>query len=454
VGAFGVLRAPIVEARILTPLTSFQGTIAAWHTGGSAPMPVAVTLACSGADVIALCLAVTLAYPVAWRRRVAGAALGLVSILGLNTVRIGSLAALSSTPYFDLAHVYFWPALLTVATLAYVAAWMWMADGHASWGGVEFGDPRLRFAAFAVVLVVAFAAAAPWMMESAAVLALARVAAASAAALLEGAGLTATHTNRLLTTPYGSFFVTGECVTTPLMPLYVAGVLAAPLSRSRRLAALLAFVPVFAILTTLRLLTLAVPPAVVRSPLFLTHGFHQIVLAVGLVCLAAVLARRPDVPGRLRHAGAGIVAGALIVALAGDAYTQVLLAAAGQVARVAPWMLTTLAAASDDQGALAILPALQVALFGSLWIAAVGLTRLRRFGVGFGILAATQMALLGAAGLLGLAGLGLPVVATRAWALAVPAALLWLLAPHACTGPQVRGLRFAALSRRPPSPAV
>ena len=41
--------------------------------------------------VVALCMGAILAYPVAWSRRLAGAGLGLALILGLNTVRIGTL---------------------------------------------------------------------------------------------------------------------------------------------------------------------------------------------------------------------------------------------------------------------------------------------------------------------------------------------------------------------------
>ncbi len=71
-GFFGLLRLPAVEARVVLPLVRLQGDAAAWLFGAPA-LPVEATLACSGADALALCLGAVLAYPVPWRRRVAGA---------------------------------------------------------------------------------------------------------------------------------------------------------------------------------------------------------------------------------------------------------------------------------------------------------------------------------------------------------------------------------------------
>jgi exosortase/archaeosortase family protein len=98
---------------------------------------ILVNSSCSGADVMALCAAVTLAYPVAWRRRLAGAAIGLGLILALNAVRIASLHAVASDPsVLHLFHVYLWPAVLTIATLAYVFWWIrWSAWRRGLMGG-------------------------------------------------------------------------------------------------------------------------------------------------------------------------------------------------------------------------------------------------------------------------------------------------------------------------------
>src|SRR5688572_22566541 len=61
-GTFAVLRLPWVEAHGVLPLTQFQGRLAAGASGVPL-LPVDVTLACSGTDVLALCVAAILAYP-------------------------------------------------------------------------------------------------------------------------------------------------------------------------------------------------------------------------------------------------------------------------------------------------------------------------------------------------------------------------------------------------------
>ena len=85
-GFFALLRLPWTEAHLLLPLIRAQGA-AAVRLAGAPGLPVEVTLACSGADALALCLGAILAYPVAWRSRLVGAALGAGLILVLNTLR-------------------------------------------------------------------------------------------------------------------------------------------------------------------------------------------------------------------------------------------------------------------------------------------------------------------------------------------------------------------------------
>src|SRR5687767_1515457 len=72
IGLFAFFRAPTVEQRFVLPLTRVQQQ-AAEHYAGLPAAPIAVTLECSGTDVLALCLAAILACPVAWRMRIAGA---------------------------------------------------------------------------------------------------------------------------------------------------------------------------------------------------------------------------------------------------------------------------------------------------------------------------------------------------------------------------------------------
>jgi exosortase/archaeosortase len=103
-GFFGLVRLNWTEAHAVLPLTRVQAAAAVGLFGTSAP--VDVTLACSGADALALCLGAILAYPVAWRMRLAGAACGAGLILGLNTVRIGTLGLVAASPlWFNALHV-------------------------------------------------------------------------------------------------------------------------------------------------------------------------------------------------------------------------------------------------------------------------------------------------------------------------------------------------------------
>ena len=69
-GLFGVLRLAWTEAHVVLPATQMQARLAVrWF--GEPSGPVAATLACSGADALALCLGAVLGYPAAWRTRLA-----------------------------------------------------------------------------------------------------------------------------------------------------------------------------------------------------------------------------------------------------------------------------------------------------------------------------------------------------------------------------------------------
>jgi len=130
-GLFGLLRLNWVETHALLPLTRLQGRLAVGLCGVPA-LPIDATLACSGADALALCVGVILAYPASWRMRLAGAGGGVTLVLGLNTLRIGTLGRVAASPaWFETLHVYVWPAVLTLAIAGYVLAWMRVLTGLA-----------------------------------------------------------------------------------------------------------------------------------------------------------------------------------------------------------------------------------------------------------------------------------------------------------------------------------
>jgi exosortase/archaeosortase family protein len=435
-GLFALLRTPWVEQRLVLPLTQLQQQAADYYAG-SPPVPIAVTLECSGTDVLALCLAAILACPVSWRARLAGATGGIALVLALNTLRIATLGRAAASPaLFQSLHLQVWPVILILVTSGYVFAWMRGALGareRAEQGASREGDaPAVilrRFAPWAAVLLVAFALCGPWIAQSRGLLRAGAWLVRCAAFLLTGAGVAATASGNMLATSRGAFVVTPECIATALIPLYVAGVFTAHVSWPRRALALVAALPLFAALAIARLLVLALPPALAASPLFLVHGFHQLVLTVIGVALLA-LRREPRTRGRwaraARRAGVALGAAAILTAVVGHALTTAVLGAAGAVASLAPQTLMELAAPGDAQGALALLPAYQAGL-----LMAIGMTAFpgwRRFLSAFGLLLASQVVLLAALGdLAAHAGLVAHALLLRAWAVGVPVVLALVL---------------------------
>lgn len=408
-GFFGLLRLNWVEAHAVLPVTRLQAQIAA-SVFGAPSAPVEATLACSGTDAIALCLGAILAYPVAWRVRAAGAAGGLALILGLNIARIGTLGRAAASPFwFDALHLYVWPALLTLAIAGYVFSWMRGADATPSPSARHPPRPSIRFAALTIVFLLIFLVASPLYLESPFVLAVAGAITQASAAMLRFFGVTVHAAGNVLSTPRGGFAVTQECISTPLIPVYLAAVCAYSPTWKRMCAGAIAAVPIFFALGVLRLLVLAVP-ASVASPDFLIHAFSQLAVAA-IVVLAAAFWRHGRRLGPV-YAVAGILSGVLFVRLLGPGYTALVTSDAG-------------ATLPDPQGAIAFLPAFQVGLYLALWAAAFAAVAWKRVLAGLALLGLTQ-----AVGLLALGALathmGLLAHARdiRGWAIAGPVLIL------------------------------
>jgi hypothetical protein len=133
--------------------------------------------------------------------------------------------------------------------------------------------------------------------------------------------------------------------------------------------------PLFIVLGIVRLLVVALPNAVVASPLFLVHAFYQLLLGAVVVFLAALW--RHGGSAAPRRALAGVIVGAAFVYLLGPAYTR-LVAYPGGVP------------IDDPQGAIALLPAFQIGLYLALWVAAFVTVGWKPFLAGLGVLALTQ----------------------------------------------------------------
>jgi exosortase/archaeosortase family protein len=424
--AFALLRLSWTDAHVILPVTRMQG---AWALSifGTPALPVTVTTACSGADAIALCAGAVLAYPVAWRARLAALAGGLTLILALNTVRIGTLGLMVASPRsFDVLHVYVWPAVLTLAIAAYVFTWMRIADGashplHADHDRQPLVarhtvTPSRRFIVLTATLVVLFAAASPLYLDSRVVLAVGAFIAHVTAAILVTAGIGAHATGHVMVTAQGAFGVTQECIATPLIPVYVAAVCAYATSRTRMTAGLIATLPLFAALGVARLLLVALPATLMSAPMFLVHAFYQLLLGAVVVYIAATWRHgRTAAPF---YAAAGLAAGLCFVWLLGPAYAGL----------VTPPASRTL---EDPQGAVAFLPVFQASLYLALCVAAFVSVRWKRVVTGFGLLAVTQIVGLLALQALALGGISAQVRDVRAWAVAVPVLIFAVVVSHA-----------------------
>ena len=461
VGLFGLMRLGWVERTLLTPFAQLQQRVADQLTGAPSDL-VYADASCSGGDPIALCVGAICAYPAVWGSRLRGAALGVAVITALNVVRLGTLSLVATDPaLLDLLHVYVWPGILILASAAWVYGWMGRqgrAGGARSAGSlpvgadtadglraaaettaagpapVVLGGAARRFLVLAGVLVVAYFATAPFFYESAAVDVVAGWIAATGGTILGAAGTTVRVAGPVIRTAHGGFVVTQECIFTPLIPLYLAGALAAPLTPLGRTAALAATPVVFFAVGISRLLVLAVPAAVVGSYDVAIHAFSQTLLAILLVAGAAVWtaggARRAT-PRALGAIGAGLAAGFASAPLwgalvgGGVAMVQEVSGHAGHLF-------------ADEQGATAILPGFQIGLFAALWVAVAGRTAWRRAALGLGVLVASQLVLALLVGELAHHyGFDPHIGVIRAWAIALPVVLVWRLAPTAWLAAEV-----------------
>ena len=328
VGLFGVMRLGWVERQLLVPFAQLQERVADQLTGAPTDA-VYVDASCSGGDAMALCLGAVLAFPATWSARLRGAGIGLLVIAAFNIVRIGNLSLVAAHPtLLDLLHIYIWPAILIVVAVAYVYAWMRRQMGPAASGagsdpGVAWHGPARRFLLLTVVGTVAYFAAAGWVYESALLRTLGVWVAMTSAGILAALGVSATASGNIVTTTHGAFIVTQECIATPLIPVYMAGALAVPLTRWRRAAALGAAPAIFFLLGVARLLVLALPTTLIASHTVAIHAFSQVLVAGLLVAgLAWLSARSAGHQHPARRAvgaiGVGIVAAVVVGPLWSD----------------------------------------------------------------------------------------------------------------------------------------
>ena len=433
VGLFGLMRLGWVERQILLPFAQLQERVADQLTGVQTDA-VYVDASCSGGDAMALCLGAVLAFPATWSARLRGVGVGLLVIAAFNIVRIGNLSLLGDNlPLLALLHDYLWPAILIVVAVVYVYAWMRrQLDDPAAGGagpdpGVAWHGPARRFLLFTVVGTVAYFAVAGWLYESALLRTLGVWVATTGAGILAALGVSATATGNVVRTTHGAFIVTQECIATPLIPVYVAGALAVPLARWRRATALGAAPAIFFLLGVARLLVLALPTTLVASHTVAIHAFSQVLVAGLLVAGLAVLsARSVGHPHPARQAVGAIGVGIVAALAAGPLWSNLMHWAVdvGQLLVQHGGHRPV----DDPQGALAILPALQLGLCAAFWAAIGARGPWRRLVLGVVGLAGLQLTVLLVLGELSHhLGFAPHVSLIRAWGVVVPLAVVWVL---------------------------
>lgn len=366
VGLFALLRSAWIRQGLLDPFARLQQRVTA-ELLGAPTTGVVIDASCSGGDAMVLCLGVLLAYPATWRERLRGISVGFALILGLNVLRIATLSAVVDNPaLFDLLHLYVWRAVLIVAVATYAFAWMHSVGKRRDADTVPGRARVLRFALLASLCAGAYFALSPWLLGSGATQAATRQVAAWGAAVLGVLGISATATGSVVSTARGSFLVTPECVVTPLIPLYVALLFTVPLSAARRAVGLLLAPPAFLLLGVVRLLVLALPAFLVPSYVLAIHAFSQILVALLIIVATVFAVMHGSLRERIRRVALAILAFAAAGIVAGPVWSRAIVAVTSGLQAL---VLDGAHAYPDPQGAVAMLPAFQLALAIGLYVA-------------------------------------------------------------------------------------
>lgn len=87
---------------------------------------VSIEAGCNGVEACVILIAGVLAYPAAWRLRLAGIALGIIAIQAVNVLRVITLFHLSGwdRAFMQFAHLYLWPALIMLDVLVVWLLWV------------------------------------------------------------------------------------------------------------------------------------------------------------------------------------------------------------------------------------------------------------------------------------------------------------------------------------------
>jgi exosortase H (IPTLxxWG-CTERM-specific) len=138
---FGAELTPWAQQYFVLPWTSALAQISTWLVTLFDPAVVAagkvmrsttsgfavsIEAGCNGVEATIVLLAAILAFPASWKHKLAGLALGVVAVQGLNIVRVISLFYLGQWNYalFEFAHLYVWQALIMLDVLIVWLVWV------------------------------------------------------------------------------------------------------------------------------------------------------------------------------------------------------------------------------------------------------------------------------------------------------------------------------------------
>jgi exosortase H (IPTLxxWG-CTERM-specific) len=138
---FGLELTPPVQSWLVVPWTNALARAAAGlvtlfdpsvHAAGNVlasttrPFAVAIEAGCNGVEATLVLLAAILAFPASWRRKLAGLAIGIAAVQGLNVVRVISLFYIGqwNREVFEWAHLYVWQALIVLDVLVVWLLWV------------------------------------------------------------------------------------------------------------------------------------------------------------------------------------------------------------------------------------------------------------------------------------------------------------------------------------------
>jgi exosortase H (IPTLxxWG-CTERM-specific) len=87
---------------------------------------VSIEAGCNGVEATIVLVAAMLAFPASWQRKLAGLAIGIIAVQGLNVIRVISLFYLGqwNQDAFEFAHQYVWQALIMLDVLVIWLLWV------------------------------------------------------------------------------------------------------------------------------------------------------------------------------------------------------------------------------------------------------------------------------------------------------------------------------------------